>query len=122
MTVTPNTINPQYLAETSQEKQLLVNIVDNLAATKPDAAYAYLPVSPNGYEEGFKKLSYKQFANAVNGLAWWLTAELGKGNLLQTLIYTGPNDILQNATILACAKAGYKVRSLTYFDAATFKY
>jgi acyl-coenzyme A synthetase/AMP-(fatty) acid ligase len=93
----------------AEEKQLLVDIVDELALVKPHAAYAYYPVSTCGYDQGYRKISNKQFANAVNGLAWWLTAQIGKSITQETLSYAGPNDFRQNALILACSKVGYIV-------------
>ncbi|KAF2807321.1 acetyl-CoA synthetase-like protein [Mytilinidion resinicola] len=92
-----------------RRKQVLVNVVDGLAKVKPHATYAYLPISPTGYEKGFRKLTYQKFANAVNGLAWWLTTQFGKSTSFETLTYVGPNDFLHNALILACAKTGYKL-------------
>lgn len=96
-------------------KQLLVNIVDGLAAVKPHATYAYLPVSPTDYSKGFYRVTYQKFANAINGLAWWLTTQFGRSNSFEALTYIGPNDFLPNALILACAKAGYKVRASWMF-------
>ncbi|CAI6100702.1 unnamed protein product [Clonostachys chloroleuca] len=90
-------------------RQLLADMIDGLAISKPHAAYAYVPVSPNGYNEGYQKVSYRHFANMVNGLAWWLTAQIGKSTTLQALTYVGPNDLRQNAMIIACSKAGYKL-------------
>ncbi|KAM7195038.1 acetyl-CoA synthetase-like protein [Rhypophila sp. PSN 637] len=93
------------------ENHLLPNIIDSLASTKPLAPYGYYPVSPDGYDQGFRKLSYRDFANLVNGLAWWITAQLGRSSCStqEALVYTGPNDFCQNAMILACYKAGYKL-------------
>ncbi|KAJ8071245.1 hypothetical protein OCU04_001580 [Sclerotinia nivalis] len=92
-----------------EEDQLIVNAVDFAARFKPQAIYAEFPVSPNSYGEGFSRVTYERFANAVNGLAWWLTAQIGKSKTFDTVIYTGPNDFRQNAMILACVKAGYKL-------------
>ena len=96
-----------------RRKQTLVNIVDGLAKVKPHKVYAYLPISPTGYEKGFRKLTYRKFANAVNGLAWWLTTQFGKSQSFEALTYVGPNDFLHNALILACVKTGYKVSNFT---------
>ncbi|KAF2262722.1 acetyl-CoA synthetase-like protein [Lojkania enalia] len=90
-------------------KQLLVNIVDGLAKVKPLGVYAYIPISPDGYDKGWTKLTYQKYANAVNGLAWWLTAQFGKNSSFETLTYVGPNDFRHNALILACQKVGYKL-------------
>ncbi|KAI9647504.1 hypothetical protein NHQ30_003889 [Ciborinia camelliae] len=102
----------QYLRNPSpplEEDQLIVNAVDIAAKVKPQAVYAEFPISLTSYDEGFQRLTYQQFANAVNGLAWWLTAQIGKSKVFDTLIYTGPNDFRQNAMILACVKTGYKL-------------
>ncbi|ESZ91289.1 NRPS-like enzyme [Sclerotinia borealis F-4128] len=92
-----------------EEDQLIVNAVDIAAKVKPQAIYAEFPVSSTSYDEGFRTVNYERLANAVNGLAWWLTAQIGKSKLFDTLIYTGPNDFRQNAMILACVKTGYKL-------------
>ncbi|KAI0003195.1 hypothetical protein F4779DRAFT_109702 [Xylariaceae sp. FL0662B] len=92
-----------------EQKQSLVNIVDKLAESDPDTIYALFPRSAEDYGLGFQSVSYKQFANLVNGLSWWITAQLGKGCTQETITYTGPNDLRQNAMILACVKSGYKL-------------
>ena len=92
-----------------REKQLLVHILDNLANTKPKAAYAYEPISPENFNEGFRKITWGQIGNAVNGLAWWITAQLGRSSKFDTLLYLGPNDCRQLIIIFACIKTGYNV-------------
>lgn len=90
-------------------KQLLPHIVDGMAASRPQAVYAEYPTNPESYADGFSKLTYGGLANVVNGLAWWLTDNLGPGTSFETLVYFGPNDFRQNALVLAACKAGYKV-------------
>lgn len=64
-----------------EENQLIVNAVDIAAKIKPQAIYAEFPISPTSYYDGFRKLTYDRFANAANGLAWWLTAQIGKSKV-----------------------------------------
>jgi hypothetical protein len=90
--------------------QLLVNILDGLAVSRPYALYAEYPVSATTYADGFFKVNYAQFANAVNGMAWWLETNLGHGKNFEPLAYLGPSDIRYNALLLGAVKAGYKVR------------
>lgn len=92
-------------------KQLLCHIVDGMAKARPEALYAEFPYSPLSYEDGFRKITYAAFANAINGLALWLYKTLGpgNGNDFPTIAYIGPNDIRYNALILAAVKTGYKV-------------
>ncbi|KAJ5717801.1 NRPS-like enzyme [Penicillium malachiteum] len=86
--------------------QLIPNLVDHYAATKPDALYAEYPTNPMGYEDGYKKITYKAFANVINGLAHWLTETLGRGNG-EVLCYVGPNDLRYPALVLGAVKTGY---------------
>jgi len=90
-------------------KTLLNHIVDHVAAKKPQALYAEFPVSALTYEEGFRKVTYGDFANAINGIAWWLHENLGPGGNLETLAFIGPNNLLYPSLILGAVKAGYKV-------------
>lgn len=92
-----------------QKKQLLNNIVDGMAKTRPSALYAEVPVSPTTYEAGFRKITYGTLANAINGVAWWLKGELGVGQNFETLSYIGPSDLGYVIMLLGAVKAGYKV-------------
>jgi len=90
-------------------KKLLNHIVDEIAAQDPLAVYAELPRSSETLDDGFQKVTYAQFSNAINGMAWWLVQSLGPGKDFETLTYIGPNDLRHNILLLAAVKAGYKV-------------
>jgi acyl-coenzyme A synthetase/AMP-(fatty) acid ligase len=92
-----------------QSKQLLVTIADGMAIAKPQATFAEFPKSPTDFSKGNLRITYQNLANVVNGLAWWLTAQLGRSKDFETLTYVGPNDVRQNALILACMKTGHKL-------------
>ncbi len=96
-------------AAIDQRKQLLPNIVDGMARTRPEAIYAETPASPTNYDKGYLKITYSSLANAVNGVAWLLHNQLGKGINLDTIAYMGANDIAYIIMILGATKAGYKV-------------
>lgn len=93
----------------SQTKQLLNDIVDARASKDPKAIYAELPLSPTSFDDGFRKVTYWEFANAINGMAWWMMQKLGTGKDFETLLYLGPSDIRHNVLLLGAVKAGYKV-------------
>lgn len=82
-----------------RRKQLLNNIVDGLAKVRPGTIYAEVPRSSISYEFGYRKISYANFANAINGLAKWLHDTLGPAENFPTLAYIGPNDFRYNALI-----------------------
>lgn len=91
--------------------ELIPNIVDRVASIRPDAPYALYPKSPLTYDEGYRTISYKDFANAINGIAWWLHNTLGPGkdSEIEVLAYVGPNDLRYPALVLGAVKAGYVV-------------
>ncbi|RAL16033.1 acetyl-CoA synthetase-like protein [Aspergillus homomorphus CBS 101889] len=87
--------------------QLVPNIVDHYAKVKPEAIYAEYPVNPMSYDDGYRPVTYKALANAINGVAKWLTETLGPGNGKETLAYLGGNDLRYPALVLGAVKAGY---------------
>lgn len=96
-------------------KQLLPNVIDGLAQTRPNALYAMIPNSFTTYEKRFRKVTYRQLANAINGAAKLLVDELGPGDgsTSQVLAYVGPNDIGYICLILGAVKAGHKLLLLS---------
>lgn len=89
--------------------RLIPNIVDQIAQDEPDKPYIELPISPIDFNAGFRQITYGVLANAVNGVAWWLTQTLGPGTGFPTLAYIGPNDLGHNLLLLGAIKAGYKM-------------
>ena len=103
---------PKAAKPVHKTKQFLNNIMDGLARTRPQTLYGEIPVSPTSYEAGYRKITYQALASAVNGVAWWLTKELGPGKDFQTLCYMGWNDVRYVILVLGAVKAGYKVDAL----------
>jgi acyl-CoA synthetase (AMP-forming)/AMP-acid ligase II len=89
--------------------ELVPNIVDHLAKVTPSAPYALYPNSPSTYDDGYRTVTYKGFANAINGLAWWLHQNLGPSEKFDVVAYIGPNDVRYTALLLGAIKAGYVV-------------
>lgn len=77
----PKTAHPLH-----SQKQLLNNIVECVAPVPPSALYGEIPKSTHSYEAGYHKISYFALANAVNGIAWWLTKELGPGGIFRRFV------------------------------------
>lgn len=90
--------------------RLIPNILDRLAQDEPDKLYAELPISLTDFTSGFRPITYSALANAVNGVAWWLTENLGPAGInFPTLAYIGPNDLCHILLLLGAVKAGYKM-------------
>ena len=89
--------------------ELIPNLVDARAQHDPHMLYAEYPVSTTSYDAGYRRITYREFANAVNGIALWLHTNLGPGKKHEPLAYIGPNDLRYPALILGAVKAGYVV-------------
>lgn len=89
------------------------HIVDRLAKEQPEEIYGLWPVAADSYDAGFHAITYGQLANIVNGLAWWIVDQVGRGAAQEgdVLTYIGLNDVRLTAMILASVKAGYTVSS-----------
>lgn len=90
-------------------KRLLVHIVDERAENEPDREWVSIPESSDP-KDGWKKVTYKQAANAINRVAHKLvnsTGQPAKGEF-PTVAYIGPNDVRYLVFALGAVKAGYK--------------
>ncbi|KAF2745351.1 acetyl-CoA synthetase-like protein [Sporormia fimetaria CBS 119925] len=90
-------------------RELLNHIVDRLARDSPDKLYAESPISATTFEDDFRKIRYRELANAVNGVAALIEKSLGKGEASPTLVYYGPADVRYIILVLGAVKAGYKM-------------
>ena len=108
---TLHSMNPPQVPRSDWTRELVPTIIDRRATLEPAAIYAEYPVSTTSYEDGYRSITYKDLANAVNGIAWWLQQNIGPGkdNVKEALAYMGPNDIRYPALIVGAAKVGYMV-------------
>jgi acyl-CoA synthetase (AMP-forming)/AMP-acid ligase II len=93
-------------------RELLPHIVDHKATVNPDDTYAEFPISELTYDEGYRRVTYQNLANVINGLAWWLQENFGTPpdkSVAEVIPYLGPNDLRYYALILAAVKVGYCV-------------
>lgn len=91
------------------QAQLLPSLIDRLSEADPQRLYAEVPASPTTYAEGWREVTYRDLANAINGVAWLLDDKLGRGKNHNTIAYIGPNDLAYIVMILGASKAGYQV-------------
>ena len=69
------------------KKQPLNQVVDIIAKSRPYGVGDGMPISATTYKSGFRRIHYQQFANAVNGMAWWLHDTLCPGYHFETLAF-----------------------------------
>lgn len=88
---------------------LLPSILDDRAWTCPEGEWAQFPASETTYEAGFRLVTNREAADAVNRVAWTLEEELGRSSKFETIAYIGPTDLRYYIVVLAAIKVGYKV-------------
>lgn len=90
-------------------QRLLVNIVDERAQQEPDREWVSVPRSSDP-KDGWKKITYKQAANAVNRVAHKLVTLTGRPaeGEFRTVAFIGPNDVRYLVFALGAVKAGYQ--------------
>ncbi|KAL7912466.1 hypothetical protein GGI35DRAFT_252691 [Trichoderma velutinum] len=92
-------------------QRLLVNVVDEYAASDPDRVFIYQPFSSN-LEDGYRHVTFKDISNAVNHLAGELLQQaqenISQKDCFPTVAYIGPSDVRYIIIMLACIKAHHK--------------
>ncbi|OJJ43897.1 hypothetical protein ASPZODRAFT_892681 [Penicilliopsis zonata CBS 506.65] len=88
---------------------LLPTIIDDLACQEPGSIWGEYPRSEASLKYGYEKISYAQFANAVNGVAHQLESTLGRKDTGEPLAFLGSNDPRCPIALIAAIKAGFKL-------------
>ena len=77
---------------TEYGKRLIPQILDSLASAEPDRII-YSVATFSDTSHGFRHISARTFAKAVDKTAWWLRNQVGKPTLIQTVGYIGPRKL-----------------------------
>ncbi|KAK4178079.1 hypothetical protein QBC36DRAFT_183522 [Triangularia setosa] len=90
-------------------RRLIPNIVDERARLEPTREWISVPRSLDP-KDGWKKITYKDAANAINRIAHKLVSTTGKPEpgSFPTVAYIGPNDVRYPIFALGAVKAGYQ--------------
>lgn len=79
-------------------RRLIPQILDTLAFVEPDRIL-YSVMNSSDISHGFKDISARAFANAVNKTAWWLYSQIGEDSVVQTAAYIGPRTWKKKMTL-----------------------
>ena len=91
-------------------KRLLPVVIDHCAEKNPDRIWASMPRYDDDMSKGFRDITYREFADAINRAAWWLSAIVGKDDgRYETFAYNGPKDLRYPVLAVAAIKVGKKV-------------
>lgn len=94
-------------------RRLLPNIIDQIAGQEPTRECIQVPRSSEP-SDGWRIVTWKDMANAVNRCAHRITELCGKPQegSFPTIAYIGPNDARYFVMMIGASKAGYKVSQL----------
>lgn len=62
----------QEAVKTARADELLSNAIDLIAGANLKRLYAEIPLSTTSFDAGFRKVTYGDLTNAVNGMALWI--------------------------------------------------
>lgn len=107
-------MSPPHKVEEARQggrRRLLPNVIDQIAEKEPRRVFLSKPRSSNP-EDGWRDITYRTMADAIDRLAHHLVQELGPApkGAFPTITYIGPNDGRYYLYAVAAIKAGYKVR------------
>lgn len=108
----------QHVVPAAYGARLLPQVVDEYARIDPNRVYASISLYAN-ISQGFRDVTMKDMARAVNSMAWWIKDHLGLRNDFETVGYIGISDLRYPAIILAGIKCGWKVSLRTSSQNAT---
>lgn len=91
------------------KRSLLPTIVDQLARDEPNSLWGEYPKSRTTLSDGYEELTYKQFANAVNGVARQIEKQIGRRDTREPLAYLAANDPRCSIALIAAMKVGCNV-------------
>lgn len=95
-------------------RRLMLHVLDGIAASEPSRPFIHAPNTSNP-SDGWKPITYKEMAQAVDSVAWQITKAYGpawKGTF-PTVAYIGPMDVRYVVIVLGCMKAGYQALLLS---------
>lgn len=89
--------------------KLLMQAMEDKAKWTPQDTIFRSPLA-NWEVSGYRTITWKQYVNAVNKLAYWLDETLGKAtNGIETVAYFGPDDARYAIIVPVCIKTGRRV-------------
>ncbi|KAL5339881.1 NRPS-like enzyme [Aspergillus crustosus] len=92
--------------DSSVGQRILAALVEEYAQSTPGRLFATIPQGPV-VADGFRQVTFRQLADAVNAMAWWIEEHIGKNGNKETVAYMAGNDIRYYIFILACTKTGH---------------
>jgi hypothetical protein len=80
------------------------DIIDTRAKETPERIFCEL-LPEDWRESGSRKVTYAQFARAVNRACWWFNDEFGTSEDFDSFTYVGDNDLRYIIVMVAAQKS-----------------
>ena len=94
-------------SESARQQRLLPNVIDEISIHDPSRVFAVIPGFEN--HEDYIHVTYRNFAKAIDRMAWWMKRKLAKRTGFGAVAYMGPADIGYQIVTVAACKIGVKV-------------
>ncbi|TLS26682.1 hypothetical protein PpBr36_04256 [Pyricularia pennisetigena] len=89
-------------------EKLFIRKIEEKSRLIPSNIFARVPL-PNWETNGYRSITWKQYNDGINKIAWWLDEKLGKSVDNDTVAYFGANDIRYAYVFAALNKTGRKL-------------
>jgi acyl-CoA synthetase (AMP-forming)/AMP-acid ligase II len=98
-------------ADDEQGKLLVTSIEEKARWFAEHTVFRY--AAGDWENDGYRNLTWSQWADAINKVAYWLDEQLGTSTDVDTVAYLGPNDIRYSVLLPAVMKTRRKA-SISY--------
>jgi acyl-CoA synthetase (AMP-forming)/AMP-acid ligase II len=88
-------------------KRPIPALIDHIAHNDPERICFSFPASSN-LSDGFRDMSFRTFANAINKTAHFIHQEIGRSSMFETVMYMGFPDVRHYIVLVALMKTGHK--------------
>ncbi|KAF4825945.1 Non-canonical non-ribosomal peptide synthetase FUB8 [Colletotrichum tropicale] len=102
------------------EQRLIPQALADALAEKPDRTWVSYAISNNIAQDGFRNITIRQLATAVDRLAWYIDDNIGKSSDFETVMYYGLADVRYIITLIAGIKTGHSVLFCSHFNSQIF--
>ncbi|EQB57641.1 hypothetical protein CGLO_02213 [Colletotrichum gloeosporioides Cg-14] len=102
------------------EQRLIPQALADALAEKPDRTWVSYAISNNVARDGFRNITIRQLATAVDRLAWYIDNNIGKSSDFETVMYYGLADVRYIITLIAGIKTGHSILFCSHFNSQVF--
>jgi len=99
---------PRSLQKDPDHGTLLISAIEEKVKWLPNETYMRYP-APDWEVQGYRTLTWANYGDSINKVAFWLDETLGKTTGNETVAYLGPNDLRYALLLPAVVKTGRKL-------------